>query len=49
MERTALLGTGRRALIRSRNRDVDVSALVKHHWDMSTLADIEKAVEKLSS
>src|SRR2546427_5286533 len=49
MERTALLGTGRRALIRSRNRDVDVSALVKHHWDMSALADIEKAVEKLSS
>src|SRR5437867_13446354 len=49
MERTALLGTGRRALIRSRNRDVDVSALVKHHWDMSTLAEIEKAAEKLSS
>ncbi len=23
--------------------------LVKHDWDMSTLADIEKAVEKLSS
>ena len=48
MEHTAVLGTGRGALIRSRNRDVDVSALVKRHWDMSTLADIEKAVEKLS-
>ena len=23
--------------------------LVKHYWDMSTLADIEKAAEKLSS
>ena len=29
--------------------DVDVSVLVKHYWCMSTLADIEKAVEKLSS
>ena len=28
---------------------VDVSLRVKHHWDMSKLADIEKAVEKLSS
>ena len=28
---------------------VDVFVLVKHYWCMSTLADIEKAVEKLSS
>jgi hypothetical protein len=28
---------------------VDVSLRLKHHWDMGKLADIEKAVEKLSS
>ena len=27
---------------------VDVSLRVKHHWDMRELADIEKAVKKLS-
>jgi hypothetical protein len=31
------------------NRGVDVSVLVKHYGRMSTLADIEKAAEKLSS
>ena len=28
---------------------VDVSVLVKHYWCMSSLADIEKAAQKLSS
>ena len=28
---------------------VDVSLRVKHHWDMRELADIERAVKKLSS
>jgi hypothetical protein len=47
--RNALLSHENSVLLESATEAVDVLAVVQHHRDMTTLSEIEKAVEKLSS